>query len=275
MSLTTETASAYGGQLRYWRHRRGLSQLRLATEADISSRHLSFMETGRSRPSRDMVVHLAAVMEVPLRHQNTMLTSAGYAQAYRARDLSGAEMAPVTSALNFMLEKHEPYPAVVLDRLWSVVMANRPMQGMIGLLGLDPGAAPGEPPNFLRACFDPAQIRPSIVNWETVAWNIIGRVHREIAHGGDDAELKMLLDEMLAYPDVPVEWRSYDPTAETDPMITVELDLNGTRLRLFTLISTFGTPNDITLQELRIETMFPADEPTDRILKDLAKAESA
>ncbi len=143
------------------------------------------------------------------------------------------------------------------------------------MLGLAPETATSEAPNFLRACFDPAQPRPAIVNRETLAWNIIGRVHREIAHGGEDAELKTLLDELLAFPDVPVEWRSYDPTAETDPMISVELDMNGKGSRILSLISTFGTPNDITLRELRIETMFPADDGTDRILQGLANIEAA
>ncbi len=267
--MAAPSISTFGSQLRYWRRRRGLSQLRLATEADISARHLSFIETGRSKPSRDMVVHLAAVLDVPLRHCNTLLNAAGYAEAFPARDLSVPEMAPVARALRFLLDNHEPYPAVVIDRLWNLIMANGAIQRLIGFLDMPLAAADGTRPNLLKTFFDPNGLRPAIVNWETVAAGIIVRLQRETAAAGNDAEAVRLIGELLSYPGVPAQWQAFEPDAETDPMIAIDIEKNGNVLRFFTLISTFGTPNDVTLQELRTETMFPADADTDKFLRDL------
>lgn len=264
-------ASSVGGLLKQWRERRRMSQLALAVEAGISSRHLSFVETGRGHPSREMVLLLAGVLDVPPRARNDLLAAAGYAPVYRESGLDAPEMAQFRRALGFILQQQEPYPAIVLDRHWNILLANEGAGRFIGLL-LDPAAAAAAgSPNALRLVYHPQGLRPYIVNWEATAAALIQWLHRDLLRGAD-AEIRRLLDELLAYPDVPRNWRTLDLDAPTAPFLAIEVQKGDTHLRFFTTLTTLGTPYDITLHELRIENFFPADDATDTALRRLNAA---
>lgn len=260
-----------GHLIRQWRERRRMSQLALALEAEISSRHLSFMETGRSRPSRAMVLLLAEVLDVPPRARNDLLAAAGYAPIYRESSLDSPEMAQFRRALNFLLQQQEPYPAIVLDRYWNVLLANEGTDRFMGLF-LDPEtAALLGPPNGLRLICHPGALRPYIVNWEATAAALIQWLHRDLLRSADPG-LQLLLDELLAYPDVPRNWRTLDLDAPSAPFLAIEMQKGETHLSFFTTLTTLGTPYDITLHELRIESFFPADDATDIALQQLRAA---
>jgi transcriptional regulator with XRE-family HTH domain len=256
-------ATGFGPLLRRWRARRGLSQLDLAVEAGVSTRHLSFIETGRAQPSREMVLLLARALDVPLRDRNDLLTIAGYAPVYRATSLEAPEMTQVRSALDFILRQHEPYPALVLDRHWNILRVNGGSARLQAAF-LEPAAtAELGPPNAMRLMFHPRGLRPFIVNWEAAGASLIQWLHRDMISGLGDAETRRLLDELLNYPDVPGQWRSLDVDASTAPFLPIEVARDGLRLRYFTTLTTLGTPHDITLQELRIESFFPVDQDTE------------
>jgi transcriptional regulator with XRE-family HTH domain len=264
--LNTSSSSSLGALLRQWRERRRMSQLALALEAEISSRHLSFMETGRSRPSREMVLLLAEVLDVPPRSRNDLLAAAGYAPIYRESQLDAPEMAQFRRALDFILQQQEPYPAIVLDRYWNILLAN---EGTGRFMGVFMAAAEIEalgPPNAMRLIFHSQALRPYIVNWEATAAALIQWLHRDLLRSADPG-IKILLDELLAYPGVPRNWRTLDLDAPTAPFLAIDMQKGETHLRFFTTLTTLGTPYDITLHELRIESFFPADESTDTTLR--------
>jgi transcriptional regulator with XRE-family HTH domain len=260
--------SAVGRLVKQWRERRRMSQLGLALEAEISTRHLSFLESGRAQPSREMVLLLSRVLEVPLRGRNELLTAAGFAPVYRETGLDAPEMARVKQALGFMLRQQEPCPAMVLDRHWNILMTNEAMGRVMGLF-LDPAAAAAlGPANAMRLSYHPQGLRPYIVNWEATAAAFIQWLHRDFLRTGD-AETKQLLDELLAYPDVPRQWQTLDLDASTAPFLAIELRKGDVRFSFFTLLASLGTPYDITLHELRIECFFAADAATDAALRQL------
>jgi transcriptional regulator with XRE-family HTH domain len=262
--------SRFGHLLRQWRAQRAKSQLDLAVEAEISSRHLSFIETGRAQPSREMVLLLARVLDVPLRDRNDLLTGAGYAPIYGETGLEAPAMAQVRRALDFILRQQEPYPALVLDRHWNVVKVNEG-SARVQAFFLDPAAvAELGPPNAMRLMFHPRAFRPYIVNWEATAASLIQWLHRDAVRGFGDAETRALLDELLSYPDVPHHWRTLDLDASTAPFLPIEFRKDELSLRYFTTLTSLGTPHDITLQELRIESFFPADEATEAVARRLA-----
>lgn len=263
--------SAFGRLLRQWRTRRRMSQLDLAVEAEISSRHVSFIETGRAQPSREMVLLLADVLDVPLRDRNDLLTVAGYAPIYRETSLDTPPMAQVRRALDFILRQQEPYPALVLDRHWNVLKVNEG-SARVQEAFLDPVAvAELGPPNAMRLMFHPQAFRPYIVNWEATAASLIQWLHRDVLSGFADTETRSLLEELLSYPDVPRHWRTLDIEASTAPFLTVEFRKDEFDLRFFTMLTSLGTPHDIMLQELRIESFFPADEATEAVVRRLAR----
>ena len=258
--------SPVGRLLKQWRERRRMSQLGLAVEAEISTRHLSFLETGRTQPSREMVQLLARVLEVPLRGRNELLTAAGYAPVYRETGLDAPEMAQVKQALGFMLRQQEPCPAMVLDRHWNIRMTNEAMSRVMGLF-LDPTATAAlGAPNAMRLSYHPQGLRPYIVNWEATAAAFIQWLHRDLLRTGD-AETRRLLDELLSYPDVPRQWQLLDLDASTAPFLAIELKKGDVRFSFFTLLASLGTPYDITLHELRIECFFAADAATEDALR--------
>jgi transcriptional regulator with XRE-family HTH domain len=262
--------SAFGRLLRQWRTQRRMSQLDLAVEAEISSRHLSFIETGRSRPSRDMVLLLARVLDVPLRDRNDLLTLAGYAPIYRETALESPALSQIRRALDCILRQQEPYPAIVLDRHWNVLLANQATTRLLDAFVAPTAGARTGPANAMRLMFHPEGFRPHITNWEAAAAAMIQWIHRDVVSGFADAETRRLLDELLTYPDVPRHWRSVDLDASTDPFLALEFSKGALELRFFTTLTSLGTPHDITLQELRIECFFPADEATEQSARRLA-----
>jgi transcriptional regulator with XRE-family HTH domain len=255
----TSHVSPVGELLRHWRHARGLSQLGLAVEAGTTPRHVSFIESGRSQPSRAMVLRLARVLDVPLRERNALLLAAGFAPLYSETGLERDESAQVRAALERILLAHEPYPAVVMDRHWNVLDANAAAGRFFGwLLG---ERADGSA-NVVRLMFDPDGLRPHVSNWEAAAEALVQRVHREAVGGFPDAATRALLDEALAFPGVPATWRVPDLRSVPLPVVPVEFAKDGLALSYFSAVTTLGTPQDAMLQEIRIESFFPADEPT-------------
>ena len=277
-TMVTMSALSFGALLRQWRNARKLSQLELALESAVSQRHLSFLESGRARPSQPMVMQLAEVLEVPLRERNTWLTAAGFAPFYRERSLSDRDMAPVHTALTRMLAHHDPYPGVVVDRNYDVVLENRAFRAMIGLLG-DPiqiwaACCPNAPPNLLRLTFHTGGARPFIRNFDDIAPLLIQRVYRELAANKSDQALRFIA-ELRADPSIPSHWINAAPAAPMSPVLPLVLARGGLELRLFTMISTFGTPYDITTDEIRVETFYPEDAATEALLQQLVATQSA
>jgi transcriptional regulator with XRE-family HTH domain len=246
-----------GPLLRDWRQRRRLSQLDLALDAGVSARHLSFVETGRSRPSPEMIIHLAEQLDVPLRDRNQLLLAGGYAPVYGERALDAPEMQPVRDALDLVLTGHEPYPAAVVDRGWNMVAANR------AVALLTEGVAPEllEPPaNVLRASLHPDGMAPRIANLGEWRAHLLERLERQVQLT-DDEGLAALHEELLGYPGESADAR---PAEDRGAGIVVPLRLRTAEgeLAFFSTVTTFGTPVDITVSELAIESFFPADATT-------------
>lgn len=267
-----------GDLLRSWRERRHRSQLDLASEAGVSTRHLSFVETGRARPSRELVLHLADHLDVPLRDRNALLVAAGHAPAYRETPLDSPEMDHVRSSIEQLLDLHMPSPALVVDRRWNLVSANQ--TALMLTTGADPSLL--EPPiNVLRLTFDPRGLAPRLHNLDELRIALLGRLHREVLITGND-ELGELLDELRDLPRVEQQvggnagestdageaTRAGPPRDEPLPVeggelyVPFRLRVDGQELAFFTTIATFGTPIDITLAELSIEVFHPADPAT-------------
>ncbi len=237
------------------------SQLTLALEADVSPRHLGFIEIGRARPSREMLLTLARALDVPLRERNELLRAGGFAPVYHETDLADPEMAPARQALDRILRHQEPFPAVAMDRHWNILLANDAASRLFGTF-IDL-AAETPPLNVLKLIFHPAKVRPFVRNWESVAEALIQRVHREAVGGVVDSGTTQLLDALLRYPGIPQHWRIADLTAAATPFLPVEFQTGDVTLRYFSTVTTLGTPRDITLQEMRIECFFPADAETE------------
>jgi transcriptional regulator with XRE-family HTH domain len=239
----------------------------LAGEAEVSTRHISFLENGRSKPSREMLLVLASVLELPLRERNTLLLAAGFAPAYRETDLAAPEMAQVRRTLQLMLDQAEPFGAVVMDSRWNLVMSNQAALRMTMMLARDPAALQAlGPPNMMRLLFEPAGLRDSIVNWEEVARAIISRAHREVQLDRD-VEQRRIFDEALSCPGVPADFRLVDIVEDPPILIPVHFRRGDFEARVFTTVTTLGTAQDITLQELRVEVFYPADEASERVLR--------
>jgi transcriptional regulator with XRE-family HTH domain len=258
--IAGDAGSPAGALLRHWRRVRHLSQLALASEAATTQRHLSFIESGRSQPSREMLLRLARTLDVPIRERNQLLLAAGYAPLYREAGLADEQATHVRDALERMLAAHEPYPAVVMDRHWNVLGANSAAGAFFGwLLG---GREVEQPPNVIRLIFDPEGIRPHVANWDAAGEALLQRVHREAVGGVPDHETLALLERALSYPGVPPEWRSPDFRSPPLPVVPVQFEKDGLALSYFSAVTTLGTPQDALLQEIRLESMFPADEAT-------------
>jgi transcriptional regulator with XRE-family HTH domain len=262
MTVATATPGA-GPLLRDWRLRRRLSQLELSSEAEVSARHLSFVETGRSKPSRELLLHLAEHLDVPLRDRNGMLLAAGYAPDYRETPLDDALMTPVREALDKVLAGHEPFPAVIVDRRWNLVSANHPA---LALLTDGVAAELLEPPvNTLRVSLHPEGLAPRIENLAEYGQHLVTLVHRAAALSGDPA-LDELEAELRSYPGI-----DGDDAPHVDPgtamFVPLRLRAGDGVLSFFSTIATFGTALDITLSELAIESFFPADEVTAAALR--------
>jgi transcriptional regulator with XRE-family HTH domain len=259
--MTTMTARAPVGQLlREWRERRRLSQLELSIQADISTRHLSFVETGRSRPTPEMIVRLTEQLEVPLRERNQLLLAGGYAPAYPQHDLDEPELESVRAALRQVLHGHEPYPALVINRWWDLVDAND------ALRALTAGSAPhllAPPVNVLRLSLHPDGLAPRIVNLAQWRAHLIGQLHRRAEQTGD-SRLLALEDELRGYP-------GGDPgeARPTDVVLPLRLRSGDRELALFSIEAHVGTATDVTVEELVVETFYPADAESAAALRAL------
>ncbi|HEX9556913.1 MAG TPA: helix-turn-helix domain-containing protein, partial [Reyranella sp.] len=262
----------FGPMLRAWRRRRGASQLALALQSGVSQRHVSFLESGRAKPSREMVVQLSTALDVPLRQRNTMLLAAGFAPVYRESNLGAPELTPVRQAIARMLKQQEPYPAVVIDRLWNLLDANEAAAAFTLFLyeGPPPVPPPGKQPNLLRSLLDPRELRSKVANWEEVARYLVSTTYAEILAAGGEPKALAFIEEVMAYPDVPASFRKLRFEDRPPPVLTVDYIVGGKSLSVFTAIATLGTPQDITLQEVRIECFFPADERSDALFRSLA-----
>lgn len=258
---------AFGSTLRWWRTTRRYSQLQLASEAEVSSRHLSFLETGKARPSREMVIHLARVLDLPLRDRNLLLHSAGFAPAYSQSDLDAPEMDDVRQVLSRILEAHSPNPAVVVDRRGEVIDSNLAAIRLLSetIAADSPALVPSL--NINRTSLHPDGIRARSRNWPAIAANLLQRLERELAHRPADQQLDELFNEVLGYPDVADLRRGAALPTGSDLLLPLELRTFGDReLRLVTTTATIGAPYDVTLDELRLETFFPADDATRQVL---------
>ncbi|RDZ27790.1 helix-turn-helix domain-containing protein [Lysobacter silvisoli] len=257
-----------GVLLREWRAARRLSQLDLALDAGLSARHLSCVETGKSHASRELIVRLADALEMPLRERNALLVAAGYAPQYPETALDTPELSQVRRAIEFILAQQEPYPAFVLNRRWDILMANA-AAARVNAYVMD--GRPNRHANMIRQIFDPQDLRPAVANWEEVAGDLIRHLHDAVAATPGDTATRALLDEALAYPGVPARWRRRELGAAPTPLLTTALRRDGQVLRFFSTITTFGTPRDVTIDELHIECCFPVDDATTQLCRTLAR----
>jgi transcriptional regulator with XRE-family HTH domain len=253
-------ANELGVLLRHWRDLRGRSQFDLSLDTGVSQRHISFIESGRSVPGRQTLLDIAQALDIPLRDRNTLLLASGYAPIYSEGAWNGPEMQSVTDALERMLRQHEPFPAVVMDRYWNVLMTNEAAPRFFDCF-IDM-AARKSPRNMLHLMFDPDGMRPFIANWEDAAKGLFQRVFRESVGRVIDEKTRELLAALLAYPDVKTDWKN-PIELSTMPVIPIGFVRDGQVLNYFSMVTTVGTPQTIAAQELRIECMFPADEATE------------
>jgi len=250
----------FSALLRYWRGRRGLSQLDLALHAGVSARHVSFLESGRAQPSEAMVVRLMDALDVPLRDRNEALRAAGFDARFPEPALT-AIPAAISEAIERMMETQEPYPLTVISPTADVLESNRAADTLFSRFVAEPMAL-GSALNMFSLVFDPQLMRPFIANWPSVARQMLARLHRESLQRGGDERLAALAKRVLAYPDVPKAWHDPDFTEDVDPVFSVHLRRDDIRLSFFTTITTFSSPRLITLDELRIESSFPLDRAT-------------
>ena len=254
--MTSTSAQPVGVLLRQWRERRRLSQLELSIQAEISTRHLSFVETGRSRPTSAMILRLTEQLDVPLRERNTLLLAGGFAPAYPEGGLDGPALREVRASLRQVLAGHEPYPAVVVDRTWTMLDANRPLLRL---------AAPAAehlrtpPVNVLRLSLHPDGLAPAIVNLGEWRAHLLSRLRRQVAATGDPV-LRDLLEELRGYPGGPQ--KAHPNPGRHDVVVPLRIRVGGVELRFFSITAVFGSPLDVTVAELAIESFFPADAAT-------------
>ena len=269
MPTQNSTLTSQGGELaallRNWRRVRGKSQLDLSLDTGVSQRHISFIEIGRSAPSRQMLIDLATALDMPLRDRNTLLLAGGYAPIYADSAWDGPEMRSITKALERVLRQHEPFPALVMDRYWNVLMTNRAAPRFFGRF--TDLSARKSPRNMLHLMFDPDGMRPFVANWRAVAESLIQRVYREAIGRVVDDKVKDLLSSLLAYPDVESGWTVPKATnvQPAMPVIPIGFIKDDKVLHYFSMVTTVGTPQTVAAEELRIECMFPADEATEAL----------
>jgi transcriptional regulator with XRE-family HTH domain len=263
-----QAGSAVGQLLRDWRATRGMSQLDLAMQAGFSARHVSFIETGRTQPSRQALLVLAETLEVPLRERNRLLEAGGYAHVYRQTPLAAEEMGHIRGVLQFILDRHRPYAAVVLDRYSNCLMGNGASAQLLAAL-VDRSLLT-EHANHLRIVFHPLGVRRYIVNWDEVARHLLGRAERELGAAKDDDTGMALLTELREYAGEALSQRLSAPLSAGDLLLPIHIRTGDLEIRIFSTIMTLGTPKDVTLQELRIETFFPADEASEMAWRRVA-----
>jgi transcriptional regulator with XRE-family HTH domain len=274
MTQELQEVSPVGGLLRKWREDRKISQLTLASQADVSARHLSFVETGRSAPSRGMILRLAEHLEVPLRERNRMLLAAGYAPVYSETALDAPRMSMVRTAIRKVLSGHEPFPALVVDGTWNLVEAN----ASVGLLTENaPEDLLAPPFNVLRYSLHPRGLAGRLLNLPQWRQYVLDRLERQLHASGGDARLAELYQELVAYPAtndlIESQDSSYtredpdDDEVYADVFVPLRIMYDDRELSLFSTVTTFGTPRDITVEELHIENFYPVDTATEKFLR--------
>jgi transcriptional regulator with XRE-family HTH domain len=261
VAAAASAASGAGALLRRWRERRHLTQLDVAARSAVSARHLSFIENGRSRPSREMVLHLAQRLDIPLCDRNHLLLAAGYAPGFSGDSLDERDMAPVREILERLLRAQEPYPALVADQHWNIVAANRGVDFIVRDVAPELLAPPA---NALRIALHPKGLGPRIGNFGEWSACLLARLRREM-DVAPDSELTALYDELTDFPGVSPTGE-LERTATDGIMLTHTLELEDAKLTLFSTVTTFGTARDLTLAELTLESFFPADIKTAAIL---------
>ncbi len=264
--------SPFGRVLREWRAKGGMSQLRLATEAGVSPRHLSFVETGRSHPSREMVLRLSEALDVPLRERNALLGAAGFAPVFRESLIGAPELAPVERMLAFLLDQCEPFPAYLLDRCMRVLRSNRAGLAVFAPFVRDRPVWREQPLNLLRLTLHPDGLRPAIVNFEEVASALLVRLARTASMSGSDPGLASLVDELRSLPGLPESVRVPDLTLAPPPILAMHMKIGSAEVRFFSMLTTLGTPQDVTLQDLHIESFMPADADSEAWMRAIAEA---
>lgn len=261
------TPPPIGRLLREWRGLRRFSQLDLALESGISTRHLSCIETGKAQAGRGVLAKIADVLAMPLRERNALLVAAGYAPQYDETTFDAPALDMMRRAVGLIVAHQEPYPAFVLDRHWNVLQVN---EGAIRINQLVMSGRQSPHANILHQVFDPDDIRAFIVNWEEVAEKFIRHLHQEIALSPADGRARELLEEILRYPGVPVDWHRRDAVAPPSPILAMTFRSSRGELSFFETITTFSTPRNVTLDEMRIDCAFPADDHTAAVCAELA-----
>lgn len=263
---TMSEQAHFGDELRRWRTKRGRAQLDLANLAGYSQRHISFLESGRSQPSRNTVVTLAEALEVPLKDRNTLLQAAGFAPMFSAEPLNSEFLQFAIQALETVLESHRPFPAIVVDRAWNMYAGNDNAFGLFQMLLDQPIIANEQSPvNVLRLCLSHQGFRPYLQNWPDFAQNMLNHLKRELDFDRSNESLQTLIKEFEADPEIAARTNSKEPP-RLSPVSTLEFERDGRSLQLFTMISQISNPNDATLAELRVETFLPANEATRSVL---------
>ena len=261
----------FGSLLRHWRQSRRLSQLELSAEATISARHLCFLETGRSQPSRDMVQLLGNTLDLPLNEQNALHLAAGFAPPFGERDLNALDLEHVQGALEFILRQQEPYPGIVIDGRWDIRMRNDASRRLFRPFHKAYEMDDARAGNAMHVVFHPRGLRQFIVNWEEFAGSLIQLLHREVTQGGNGAAAQ-LRDEILAYPDLPSSWKVPHGQSHTSPVLPMHLRKGELDLAFFSTLTMFAMPLDVSLQQLKIECFYPADTTTAEVARRLASA---
>lgn len=257
--------SVFPALLRYWRQQRGMSQLDLGLTAEVSARHISFLERGRSQPSIEMVSLLAETLDVPLRDRNELLRGAGFSPRYPEPTMDEVLNGPLGDVVDTMLDHHEPFPMLLIDRLYNVMRSNTAGEQFLAIAGAHDAVGT----NLMKLLFEDA-LRELIVNWGDFAGDLLRRVQRESMHHPNDEALAQLLDDLLATPNIPDDWRTPNLLLGDDPMLTVRAKLGDIELAMLATVTTFNAPSNVTLNELRLERYLPLDEVTRQFFVDLA-----
>jgi len=258
----------FSSLLRHWRNVRRLTQIELAGDANVSARHLCFLETGRAQPSREMVQLLGSALDLPLEECNALHVAAGFVPPYGDRGLAAENLQPVRQALDFILRQQEPYPGIVIDGRWDVRIRNQASRRLFKAFHQSYEMEADVAENAMHVVFHPKGLRQFITNWDEFAGQMIQILHREVAQGGRVAA--QLLDEIMVYPGLPAEWRLPRNPAGSSPVMTMQLRKGDFRLAFFSTFATLAMPTDAALQKLKIECFYPADSATAEKARELA-----
>jgi transcriptional regulator with XRE-family HTH domain len=258
----------FSSLLKHWRNVRRLTQIELAGDANVSARHLCFLETGRAQPSREMVQLLGSALDLPLEERNALHVAAGFVPPFSDRGLAAENLQPVRQALDFILRQQEPYPGIVIDGRWDVRLRNQASRRLFKVFQESYDMETGIAENAMHVVFHPKGLRQFIVNWEEFAGQMIQILHREVAQGGRSAA--QLLDEIMVYPGFPAEWRHPRNPAGSSPVMTMQLQKGDFRLAFFSTFTTLAMPTDAALQKLKIECFYPADSATAEKARELS-----